>query len=188
MGARGGSQESRTHLSLLVSRCYHRIRLNARRRVSIGDNTMRIRWARKISIQDLIGPGGKCGELIPDVIGIYRVRAMRDKKNVSRGSVIYIGKVGGGTREDRHLRRRVGEFIIAGMGFGLPHSGGIRFWDEGGRHKFWIQDLCIEYFPTDDPICAEIRAFEEFEQETGISKPLLNKKIPRQSCRLHRHQ
>lgn len=144
-----------------------------------------IRWSKPFSISRLLGPGGKCGELIPAVIGIYRVRTLKKRGDVSRGSVIYIGKVGGGPREDRHLRRRIGEFIISGMGFGIPHSGGIRFWDDGDEHKSWVQDLAVEYFLTSDPTCAEIRAFEEFQRETGNSKPFLNKNIPRQPCREH---
>ena len=146
---------------------------------------MIIRWSKPINISRLLGPGGKCGELIPDVIGIYRVRTVKDKKNVSRSPVIYIGKVGGGPREDRHLRRRIGEFIISGVGFGIPHSGGIRFWDDGDEHKFWVQDLAVEYFPTGDPTCAEIEAFEEFQRETCKGKPLLKKNIQRQPCQEH---
>lgn len=146
---------------------------------------MKIRWSKPIDISRLLGPGGKCGELIPGVTGIYRFRTLREKGNVSRGSVIYIGKVGGGPRKDRHLRRRIGEFIISGMGFGIPHSGGVRFWDDGNEHEFWVQDLAVEYFPTNDPTCAELRALKEFERATGKRKPLLNKNIPRQPCRKH---
>lgn len=146
---------------------------------------MKIRWSKPIPISRLLGPGGKCGELIPELAGIYRLKTLTGKGNVSKGSVIYIGKVGGGSRKDRHLRRRIGEFIISGMGFGIPHSGGIRFWDDGDEHEFWVQDLAVEYFPTNDPTCAEITAFEDFSRATAKSKPLWNKNIPRQPCREH---
>ncbi len=145
---------------------------------------MKIRWSRAIAVSRLIGPGGKCGESLPEKTGIYRFRVPTTHL-VHAGEVIYIGKVGGGRGGDRHLRRRIGEFIGAALGFEIPHSGGISFWDKGNSHKLWAQDLEVQVFATSDPACAELAAFREFKESTGEPLPRLNKVLPRRRCEKH---
>ena len=147
---------------------------------------MGIRWSEPVPIPDLLKPGGKCGELLPPKTGVYRLKVLSGNKRYPSGTVVYIGKVGGGARKDRHLRRRIGEFIIAGMGFENPHSGGIRFWEEGDEHGLWVQDLGVEFFRSNDPLCDEIRAFDEFTKATGERTPFLNRVRPRTRCGEHK--
>lgn len=85
---------------------------------------MKIRWTKPIPVEKLLAQGGKCREFLPEKTGIYRFQVVLGNK-ILPGEVVCIGKVGGGLGDGRHLRRRIGEFIGAALGFGIPHSGGI---------------------------------------------------------------
>jgi hypothetical protein len=145
---------------------------------------MKIRWTKPIPVEKLLEQGGKCGEFLPEKTGIYRFQVVPENK-VLPGEVVYIGKVGGGRGDGRHIRRRIGEFIGAALGFGIPHSGGITFWEDGNKHKLWVQDLEVCFYPTEDPACAEVVAFQEFREKTGRELPRMNKRLPSKKCSAH---
>jgi hypothetical protein len=123
--------------------------------------------------------------LIPKELGCYRFLVRHgkyDPKLHGPSPVIYIG--GMKPRDESSLRKRLGEFICAAMGFPIKHSGGHRFFDRRTEHLLTVHDLLVQYIQSSDPICAEVDAFDEFENEFRCN-PLLNEQRPTTRCPQH---
>lgn len=124
---------------------------------------------------------------IPEKTGCYRIIVKENKYEPDlhgQSRVIYIGGMNPG--KNSSLSKRIGEFIGAAMGFAIFHAGGRRFWQRHEELKLNIHDLLIQYRISDDPLCAEVNAFEEFEKEFQKEKPLLCKARRRKRYVKHR--
>ena len=141
-----------------------------------------MKWSKPIDLATLLSSGN--ATIIPDEKGCYRLLVKKgtfNKKFHGPSQVIYIGSASG---KNSSLRKRIGLFICASLGFGVKHSGGNTFFQMRVESKLNLRNVFLQYFSTVNPICAENKAFNLFESEYQ-RLPLLCKKRPRNCCLRH---
>ena len=89
---------------------------------------------------------------------------------VNGAEIVYIGKAGGpGTRPDRTLKARIGEFLCFGVGVPCAHWGGRSVWQLGES-----DDLLIAWVEADGPRSLEKRLIKEFKKGNSGRRPFAN--------------
>lgn len=124
---------------------------------------------------------------IPERVGCYKVAIKPTRFNPRRhgsADVIYIGGMQPGTRSS--IRKRVGLFLAAALGFGTDHSGGREFSKRRKELSLTVSDLRIAYCEFPDPLCAEAKLFREFAAIHKQDKPLLCRRRRVQGCPKHK--
>jgi hypothetical protein len=130
--------------------------------------------------------GGRVLNPLPAKAGCYKIEIVGDKfrpRKHGPSRIIYIGRAKGGGRSS--LRKRVGLFLGAALGFDLDHSGGKRFYEMRREHGLSVMGLRVSVKTSRDPQCLEVRLFEEFAKKHEGIRPYLCRRTPSKRCDEH---
>jgi hypothetical protein len=140
-----------------------------------------MRW---VKITDLISSSS--GDSLPPRPGCYQVRIRKGRVpptiQVAQDRIIYIGGMTTGERSS--IRKRVGLFISAAMGFGADQSGGRTVHKFNRKSGLTVIDLEVAWEVIADPRCREVVLYDAYLLRHQGSRPLLCKRRPSR-CKEH---